>query len=93
MCIRDSFNLGFVSVGVVDSDLVRTGRHDHFTLAVFRQCDGQRLFHIALGINLAILNDHVGEGGLTEELMHKAVCRAIVKLRRRADLHLSLIHI
>ena len=81
------FNLGFVSVGVVDGDLVRTGRHDHFTLAVFRQRDGQRLFHIALGINLAVLNDHVGEGGLTEELMHKAVCRAVVKLRRRADLH------
>ena len=72
---------------MVHLDLVRAGGHDHLALAVFRQRDGQRLFHIALGINLAVLNDHVGEGGLTKELMHKAVCRAVVKFRRRADLH------
>ena len=45
------------------------------------------MFHIPLSIDLAILDDHVQEGTLSQEAVYKPVHRLVVQIFRGVDLH------
>ena len=75
-----------------ECDFVGTGRNHHFLRCILRNHKVQRLGHIALGIDLAVLDDDVDERTLAQEVMHKAVARLVVEVLRRVDLH-DLAHV
>ena len=63
------------------------GGYHHFPVGMFRNGQRQRVLHVAPGVDLAVIQHYVQEGGLAQEVVHETVYRFIVQIGRGVDLH------